>query len=114
LNHAVTGLTASQIINNVFGGSLGDGKASGFDLVERRKMHRLTTVPSYILLVGLPWALASGNKTLATSGLFWNNLSVQIPGGHFLLHDFTGFIPNGHICGILGPSGAGKVCLTGL
>lgn len=72
-------------------------------------MSRLI-VPTYILVFWLPLALSSGNKTLTKSGLFWNNLSVQIPGGQFLLHKFHGFIPNGHICGIIGPSGAGKVC----
>lgn len=42
-------------------------------------------------------------------GLYWNDLSVQMTDGTFLLHNCHGFIADGHMCGILGPSGAGKV-----
>jgi len=47
---------------------------------------------------------------VSTSGLYWNNLSVQDAKGKFLLHNFSGRVENGHVCGILGPSGAGKTC----
>lgn len=43
-----------------------------------------------------------------TSGLYWNNLSVQDAKGKFLLHNFCGCVENGHVCGILGPSGKYK------
>jgi ABC-type lipoprotein export system ATPase subunit len=48
------------------------------------------------------------NSTGATSGLYWNDLSVQTSSGHYLLYPTHGFVGDGQICGILGPSGAGK------
>ena len=65
---------------------------------------------SYVLTSWFSWVLASRNGTAAINGgLHWNNLSVQTSDGKFLLHNCHGFIPDGHLCGILGPSGAGKV-----
>jgi ABC-type uncharacterized transport system fused permease/ATPase subunit len=42
-------------------------------------------------------------------GLVWNDLSVRTQNGTFLVQNCHGMIPNGHLCGLLGPSGAGKV-----
>jgi ABC-type uncharacterized transport system fused permease/ATPase subunit len=60
------------------------------------------------------WALilinilsVSGDQTIP-SGLFWTNFSVQTADGSFLVQEWSGFVRNGHICGVLGPSGAGK------
>jgi ABC-type lipoprotein export system ATPase subunit len=58
--------------------------------------------------VTLAEAAHNDNQTVPTSGLFWNDLSVQTADGTFLLRNWNGFIPNGRVCGILGPSGAGK------
>lgn len=41
-------------------------------------------------------------------GLLWQGLSVATSSNDYLLHPTSGFVENGHICGILGPSGAGK------
>jgi hypothetical protein len=48
------------------------------------------------------------NSTGITSGLYWNDLSVQTSSGHYLLNPTHGFVGDGQVCGILGPSGAGK------
>ena len=61
----------------------------------------------FISILSLAEALTHYNETM-TSGLFWNDLSVQSADGNYLLAYFNGFIPSGTICGILGPSGAGK------
>jgi hypothetical protein len=45
-------------------------------------------------------------------GLIWNDLSVCTKNGTFLVKNCSGRIPNGHLCGLLGPSGAGKVGQT--
>ena len=47
----------------------------------------------------------TSNQTAAISGLVWNGLSIQTSDGHCLVHSFDGFIADGHVCGILGPSG---------
>eukprot|EP00535_Pseudo-nitzschia_heimii_P007967 CAMPEP_0197177922 /NCGR_PEP_ID=MMETSP1423-20130617/3355_1 /TAXON_ID=476441 /ORGANISM="Pseudo-nitzschia heimii, Strain UNC1101" /LENGTH=668 /DNA_ID=CAMNT_0042627547 /DNA_START=49 /DNA_END=2052 /DNA_ORIENTATION=+ len=47
-------------------------------------------------------------NNLQSSGLYWNNLSVRSMDGTFLLRDFSGFVKDGLVCGILGPSGSGK------
>jgi ABC-type Mn2+/Zn2+ transport system ATPase subunit len=44
--------------------------------------------------------------------LIWNDLSVCTKNGTFLVKNCSGRIPNGHLCGLLGPSGAGKVGQT--
>ena len=49
---------------------------------------------------------------VSTSGLYWNNLSVEDAKGKFLLHNFCGRVENGHVCGILGPSGEFKSSQT--
>lgn len=41
--------------------------------------------------------------------LLWNELSVRTLKGHTLLRQFSGSVEDGEVCGILGPSGAGKV-----
>lgn len=49
-------------------------------------------------------------------GLVWNDLSVQVVatprfsknGSICILHPCSGFVANGRLCGILGPSGSGK------
>ena len=65
---------------------------------------------SFVLLC-FHLAIGIENNTNANpvSGLYWNDLSVQTTDGAFLLHNCNGFIPDGQMCGILGPSGAGKV-----
>lgn len=50
----------------------------------------------------------------AGGGLVWKDLSVRTRkrmngSTTFLLQNCSGMIPNGHLCGLLGPSGAGKV-----
>ncbi|CAB9528087.1 Putative white-brown complex homolog protein 30 [Seminavis robusta] len=54
--------------------------------------------------VPLTVSLPSGSS----SGLLWQDLSVMTPSSQCLLRSSSGFVENGHICGILGPSGAGK------
>ena len=44
-----------------------------------------------------------------TSGLYWKDLSVQTVGGTVILHPTQGFVSNGHVCGLLGPSGSGTL-----
>jgi ABC-type multidrug transport system ATPase subunit len=62
----------------------------------------------YILaLILLNITSVSGDQTIP-SGLFWTNFSVQTADGSFLVQEWSGFVRNGHICGVLGPSGAGK------
>ena len=70
---------------------------------------------SVILLAGSAEFVSAQrkNETLS-SGLIWNDLSVQTSSGTYLVHNCHGFVPNGNICGILGPSGAGKVRKLGL
>lgn len=51
------------------------------------------------------------NGTGITSGLYWNDLSVQTSSGQYLLNPTHGFVGDGQVCGILGPSGAGKTTL---
>ena len=59
-----------------------------------------------------------------TGGLLWKNMSVTTASSSAsssttttskssttLLHSCSGFIPNGHVCAILGPSGSGKSTL---
>jgi ABC-type multidrug transport system ATPase subunit len=54
-------------------------------------------------------AAKTTNDTMSSSsGLVWHDLSVQTADGAFLLHPSQGFVPSGHVCGVIGPSGAGK------
>ena len=50
--------------------------------------------------------------TSGASGLVWHDLSVHINKQTPLLHNCTGFVPNGHVCGVLGPSGKLRYCVT--
>ena len=56
-----------------------------------------------ISFISLGVAQQSNNET--SSGLVWNGLSIQTSSGQCIVHSFDGFIENGHVCGILGPSG---------
>ena len=38
-----------------------------------------------------------------SKGLLWQDLSVVTPNNEYLLHPSSGFVENGHVCGILGP-----------
>lgn len=60
------------------------------------------TVP---LQVSLPKPAKEGTSS---DGLVWQDLSVGTSNNDILLHPSSGFISNGQIAGILGPSGAGK------
>lgn len=43
------------------------------------------------------------------NGLLWQDLSVVTShSGEYLLHSSSGFVANGDVCGVLGPSGSGK------
>jgi ABC-type glutathione transport system ATPase component len=57
--------------------------------------------------------ILSPPSIISTSGLIWKNLSVgtttTLDDVTYLLRNCSGKIPNGHLCGLLGPSGAGKV-----
>lgn len=49
---------------------------------------------------------------VATHGLVWHELEVQDEhDGSFRLYSCSGVVPSGQVCGILGPSGAGKTSL---
>ena len=47
-------------------------------------------------------------NTTASGGVFWEDLQVVAADGTVLLEPFSGSVANGQLCGILGPSGAGK------
>lgn len=71
-------------------------------------MLRMAFVISWLQVIsGEVYEDRKTNVTL--SGLYWSDLSVQTCDGVFLMHNSCGFIPDGQMCGILGPSGAGKV-----
>lgn len=57
------------------------------------------------LTVALPAPTSAEDPS---GGLLWQDLSVVTPDNHYLLHPSSGFVENGAVCGILGPSGAGK------
>ena len=54
-------------------------------------------------------AQRTSSSSSVEGGLVWQDLSVRTQDGVFLLQNCSGMIPNGHLCGLLGPSGAGKV-----
>jgi ABC-type multidrug transport system ATPase subunit len=45
------------------------------------------------------------------AGLYWSNMSVIHASGVPILHPFSGFLENGQICAVIGPSGSGKSSL---
>ena len=53
-------------------------------------------------------AAVTGNEQ-AETGVRWRDLSASISrDGTTILQPSSGFIPSGHLCGIIGPSGSGK------
>lgn len=65
------------------------------------------------LFVWLSWtivvAVVSGNDQADKTGVRWRDLQVSISSdGTTILQPSSGFIPSGHLCGIIGPSGGGK------
>ena len=53
----------------------------------------------------------SKENSLDRGGIAWQDLSVGFRGSKSdskILHASSGFIPAGHLCGIIGPSGSGK------
>lgn len=45
----------------------------------------------------------------SSTGVRWRDLSVSLASdGTTILQPSSGFIPSGHLCGIIGPSGGGK------
>ena len=41
-------------------------------------------------------------------GILWEDLNVVTQEGKQILHSSSGYIANGHVCGIIGPSGSGS------
>jgi ABC-type multidrug transport system ATPase subunit len=65
----------------------------------------------FVWLSLLVVAVCSGNEQQSdqTTGVRWRDLHVSVSSdGTTLLQPSSGFIPSGHLCGIIGPSGGGK------
>lgn len=97
-----------------------DGFTMAVPLVKIREQSIILSYALKMKIIRFPyWSLlpwlglllisrrVSGDETIP-SGLFWTNFSVQTADGRFLVEEWSGFVQNGHICGVLGPSGAGK------
>lgn len=66
-------------------------------------------VPLLLLLL-TPSLGKDGNNDDDDGGLVWEDLSLTADpkGDATILHPFSGRVPAGQVCGLLGPSGAGK------
>jgi ABC-type nitrate/sulfonate/bicarbonate transport system ATPase subunit len=59
----------------------------------------------------LLWLLPCIFATEEAAGIHWSELSVSTDGAASttILHPFSGMVENGHVCSVIGPSGAGKL-----
>lgn len=48
------------------------------------------------------------HNTSADAGIGWRDLSVSTSSGAAIVHPFSGSVPSGQACGVIGPSGSGK------
>jgi len=68
----------------------------------------------YLLCVLALFRRCSSFRPDEEGGLRWKDLSVSLPGkrkgnsNNFLVEPSFGFVRNGHVTAIIGPSGAGK------
>jgi len=62
-----------------------------------------------LVWLSLTIVVVTGNEQTDATGVRWRDLQVSLSSdGSIILQPSSGFIPSGHLCGIIGPSGGGK------